>query len=375
MIPLNKPKVYHHFFNGSLKSTEDILKSLFDAKYIEMIFSARQGLDLIYKEIFNKKGSCKVAVSPLTCFEALYPIIHNKHSIVFVDINSQTFNMDENLIPKDIDVIQPIHFGGNPQDMDTIVKKAQDSLAIVVEDCAQAFGSSYKDIPLGNFGDFSSFSLGKNLFSLAGGFILSNDKIKIPSYQKALYRYSLYKYLKRYLEVKNSFNANLYEDLLLKLLNMKPESTSFVFSKYTINKSMQKSIRNQLNHHEQLINKRKEIACKLVNKIKNKKLVKQKNVRNGMPSYTRLLYKLENGDTRAFINELRQKNIWANHLSQNTLSNYQENVFKIKEFKGYAKKYDLTNYLEIHDRIISFPISPALTEKEIDYIVYHINML
>lgn len=375
MIPLNKPKIYNRRFNDKLISSKVILKSIYNNQNVELVFSARQGLDLIYKEIYRKYGSCRVAVSPLTCFEALYPIIYNNHSLHFIDINSQTFNMDEKLIPKEIDVIQAIHFGGNPQNMDILVKKAEESSAIIVEDCAQAFGSTYKNIPLGNFGNFSSFSFSKNLYALAGGFILSNSKIDIPEYKKAEFRMIIYKVLKRFFETRNSYKTGLNEFLLLKLLKLKPEFTSFIFSKYTINKTIFNSITKQLNNHIDLINNRKKIAKDIKNKISNKNLVEQKIINNGDSSYTRLLYMLKEGDSRGYISKLREKKIWANHLSQNTLSYFQPDVFQINEFKDYAKKSDLINYKRMHNKIISFPISPALNRKEIDYLINQINEL
>ncbi len=41
------------------------------------------------------KSNLTVAVSPLTCFEAIYPIIENGHDLYLVDINPDTLNMDE----------------------------------------------------------------------------------------------------------------------------------------------------------------------------------------------------------------------------------------------------------------------------------------
>ena len=258
MISLNKPKIYYKVLDDKIGSSQRILKSLFSDFNVNIVFSARQGLDLIYKNIFEKYGSCRVAVTPLTCFEALYPIIHNNHLIEFVDIDSHTFNMNENLIPFDINVIQAIHFGGNPQNMSIIKEKSDMSSAIIIEDCAQAFGSTFNNILLGNFGDYSAFSLSKNLYALAGGFILSNENFDISTFEKASLKLTMYKSLKRFLESKNTVKTPLLEFVFMNLLRLKPESTSYIFSKYTINEKILNSIRKQLSFHEELIEERKK---------------------------------------------------------------------------------------------------------------------
>lgn len=375
MIPLNKPKIYRYSSDGNSNAIEDILKIFFYDRSIELVFSARQGLDFIYREIYKRKGSCKVAVSPLTCFEALYPIINNKHTIVFVDVNPNTFNMDEELIPEEVDIIQPIHFGGNPQNMDVIIQKSKMNSSIIVEDCAQAFDSTYNNRYVGNFGDFSAFSFVKNLYALGGGFIVMKNKLNLPEFKKSNFRLATYRSLKRYFESKNSYNSLFYEFILLNLLKLKPNDTSYVFSKNSIDDRIRNSIDIQLKYFESLTKRRENIAIKIRSQISNKNLIKQKIQENGKSNYTRLLFKLENGNSIESINLLRKNKIWANHLSQSTLSNYQQSIYETKEFKKYAISNSLIQYNKLHDKIISIPISPALSEKEIDYIIHYVNKL
>jgi len=374
MISLNKPKIYQNQLNQKIDSIDFFLNNIFGDKNIEIVFSARQGLDLIYHEIYKKKGVCRVAVSPLTCFDALFPIINNKHIIVFVDVNPETFNMDESLIPKGIDIIQPIHFGGNPQNMNIIIQKANINSALIVEDCAQAFGSSFNNIAMGNFGDYSSFSFVKNLHSLGGGFIVSKGEFKSPIFKEPGLKLIYYRMLKRYLENKNSYNSFLNEKFLLFLLKLKPLDTSFIFSGNRIDKIIYRSIEIQLDNYKTLIESRKKVAIEIRSKISNDNLVEQQIIENGESVYTRLLYKLREGNSVELINRLRKQKIWANHLSQNTLSNYQESVYENKRLKKFLNP-NLKQYKKLHDKIISIPVSPALSEKEIDYIAFHVNKL
>lgn len=375
MIPLNRPKIFQNSSKNKHNSVDKILNSMFVDRNIEMVFSARQGLDIIYKNLYEKFGSCNVAVSPLTCFDALYPIINNKHKIIFVDINPETFNMDEELIPNGINVIQPIHFGGNPQDMDKIKQKAKENKAFIVEDCAQAFGSKFNNKYVGQFGDFSVFSFVKNLHALGGGVIVSRENLNIPILKESGVNLVSYRILKRFLESKNSYNTSFYEIALLTLLRLKPQDTSFVFTKNRISNKIYQSIENQLNNYEKLIKSRKDITLRIKSKINNKNLIEQKIHKNGESVYTRLLYKLKKGNSIETINKLRKRKIWANHLSQSTISNYQQFVFDTRDFRDFANYNNLRQYNKLHDKIISIPISPILTDKEINYMVFHINNL
>ena len=62
------------------------------------------------------------------------------------------------------------HQYGFPQDMDAIMAFAKQKKLVVVEDCAHAISSSYKERPLGSFGDFAVYSFSKWLpcFALGG---------------------------------------------------------------------------------------------------------------------------------------------------------------------------------------------------------------
>ena len=101
---------------------------------------------------------------------------------VFVDINSDTFNIDVSLLESKITpktkAIMPVHLYGQPADMDTIVKVAKKYNLYVIEDCAQAIGAEYKGKKVGSFGDIGCFSFfpTKNLGAFGdGGMITTNS--------------------------------------------------------------------------------------------------------------------------------------------------------------------------------------------------------
>ncbi len=101
---------------------------------------------------------------------------------VFVDIREDTLNLDERAIEDAITprtrAIVPVHYAGVGCEMEDILLIARRHRLLVIEDAAQALGSSYKGRPLGRFGDLAatSFHETKNLIAGEGGALFINDE-------------------------------------------------------------------------------------------------------------------------------------------------------------------------------------------------------
>jgi dTDP-4-amino-4,6-dideoxygalactose transaminase len=102
--------------------------------------------------------------------------------IVFVDIRSDTMNLDESLIEAAITprtkAIVPVHYAGVACEMDTINAIAQRHNLFVIEDAAQGMMSTYKSRPLGTLGHLAAYSFHetKNFTSGGeGGLLIIND--------------------------------------------------------------------------------------------------------------------------------------------------------------------------------------------------------
>lgn len=101
---------------------------------------------------------------------------------MFVDIKSDTLNIDENLIEKAITprtkAICVVHYAGVSCEMDKIMEIAKKYNLYVIEDAAQGVGSFYKGKPLGTMGDMGCFSFHetKNIISGEGGALIINNE-------------------------------------------------------------------------------------------------------------------------------------------------------------------------------------------------------
>lgn len=102
--------------------------------------------------------------------------------IVFVDIRTDTMNMDEKLIEKAITrktkAIVVVHYAGVSCEMDTIMEIARKYSLPVVEDAAQGVMSTYKGKALGTIGDLGCYSFHetKNYTMGEGGALLINNE-------------------------------------------------------------------------------------------------------------------------------------------------------------------------------------------------------
>lgn len=103
--------------------------------------------------------------------------------IVFVDIRSDTMNIDETLIEEAVTdktrAIVPVHYAGVSCEMDAIMAIANRHKLYVIEDAAQGMMSHYKGRSLGTIGHIGTFSFHetKNYTSGGeGGLIIINDE-------------------------------------------------------------------------------------------------------------------------------------------------------------------------------------------------------
>lgn len=99
---------------------------------------------------------------------------------VFVDIDPQTLNIDPGCVARSITsqtkAIFAVHYAGMPADMDELADIARGHDLVLVEDAAQALGSTYRGRKAGSLGDLAAFSFHetKNIISGEGGALTVN---------------------------------------------------------------------------------------------------------------------------------------------------------------------------------------------------------
>lgn len=100
---------------------------------------------------------------------------------VFADVDPLTFTLDpaalERAITPKTRAVVPTHLYGLPCDMEPIMAIAERHRLAVIEDCAHALGATYRDQPVGTFGDAALFSFQtlKPLNAYGGGMAIVRD--------------------------------------------------------------------------------------------------------------------------------------------------------------------------------------------------------
>jgi len=135
-------------------------------------------------------GGDEVITSPFTFAATGNVIVQVGAKPVFVDIKRDTYNIDPEKIKEAITprtkAIIPVHYAGQPCDMEAIMEIAQKHNLYVIEDAAHAIGAEYKGKKIGTFGNTTCFSFyaTKNMTTGEGGAITTDndelaDKFKI----------------------------------------------------------------------------------------------------------------------------------------------------------------------------------------------------
>ena len=149
---------FEHKFPEYLGKTKGIVTNSGSSSNLLMMAS------LTSKRGHNLPKGTKVLM-PIAGFPTtLNPTLQVGFEPVFVDIELDTLNLDVAQCEKvleanpDIRVITFAHVLGNPPDMDRVMALVKKYDLILLEDCCDALGTTYKDQPLGSFGLMASCS-------------------------------------------------------------------------------------------------------------------------------------------------------------------------------------------------------------------------
>lgn len=127
-----------------------------------------------------KEGD-EVIVPTLTYVASVNAIAYVGATPVFVDSASDTWQLDplavESKVGPRTRAILAVHLYGHPADLSYLTNIARRYNLYLVEDCAEAFGSSYQGIHVGNYGDISTFSFfgNKTITTGEGGMVATQS--------------------------------------------------------------------------------------------------------------------------------------------------------------------------------------------------------
>ncbi|MBU3877052.1 DegT/DnrJ/EryC1/StrS family aminotransferase [Faecalicatena sp. AGMB00832] len=157
--------------------------------YLSLFVNGHMALEMAIQALDLNKAGGEVITTPFTFVSTTHAIVRNGLKPVFCDIKSDDYTIDpkkiENLITENTVAIIPVHVYGSICDVEAIEQIARKYNLKVIYDAAHAFGVTYRNIGVGNFGDATMFSFHatKCFHSIEGGAISFQDE----SYRRKLH--------------------------------------------------------------------------------------------------------------------------------------------------------------------------------------------
>jgi len=265
----------------------------------------------------------------------------------FADIEYDRFGLDPNDVESKIsnktEAIIPIHYAGLPCKIEEIMKYAKKKKIPIIEDAAESLGSSIKKQKVGTFGDVGIFSFAGNkvLTSGEGGAVVTNSK-------KTFERLQLIRSHGR-LKNEDYFQTNEKPNYIELGYNWRMSSLTAALAE------------SQLKKIDDLIKKRRNNAKFMMGRLGKHKEIKFMNEEKGIKHVFQLFTILmdTNGLRFKLSKFLTKKGIMTKiFFDPIHKSKFYQNRFSIK----------LNNTEDISSRVISLPMYPELTKREMNYI-------
>lgn len=134
----------------------------------------------------------KVFCSDMTFDATVNPVAYEDGEAVFIDTERDTWNMDPVALEKafeiypEVKLVVLVHLYGTPAKLDEIMAVCEKHGAIIIEDAAESFGSTYKGKQTGTFGmgNIISFNGNKIITGSSGGMFLTDNKFDADKVRK-----------------------------------------------------------------------------------------------------------------------------------------------------------------------------------------------
>lgn len=314
----------------------------------EFCIGVANGLDALilifkaYKELGLMSDGDEIIVPANTYIASLLAISANNLVPILVEPGLDSYNLDSNLIEAKITNktkgILVVHLYGQIADMKTICEIGKKYNLKVIEDAAQAHGACIDGKKAGNWGDATGFSFypGKNLGALGdSGAVTTNDKLLADTIRSIANYGSEVKYQNEYKGV----NSRL-DELQAAFLSVK------------------------LKHLDNEIKIRRTVAERYTKEIKNNKVL--------LPIFNNA----ENHVWHLFVVRVTERNQFQDYLTNKGIQTIIH--YPIPPHKQHA--YAALNHLslpiteQIHNEVISLPISAVLTDFEVSEIINAVNL-
>lgn len=162
------------------KQLQSGLENYLDVPNVVLYTNGHLALENVIAAMNFQKGS-EIITTPFTFVSTTHAIVRNGITPVFCDINKEDYTIDvtkiESLITNKTAAIVPVHVYGNVCMVEEIQRIADKYGLKVIYDAAHAFGVTYNETGIANYGDASMFSFHatKVFNTIEGGAVCFKD--------------------------------------------------------------------------------------------------------------------------------------------------------------------------------------------------------
>tara|TARA_R110002012_G_scaffold199872_4_gene368814 strand:+ start:3374 stop:4498 length:1125 start_codon:yes stop_codon:yes gene_type:complete len=328
-----------------LKAFENEFASYCGTKHCIGVANGLDALTLTlraWKELGKLKEGSEVIVPANTYIASILAVTENRLIPILIEPDENTYNLcplkvEAAITPK-TKAILSVHLYGRLAPMQEIASLAEAYNLLVLEDSAQAHGAEINGKKSGSWGHASGFSFypGKNLGALGdAGAVTTNDE-ELAQTIRALSNYGSHK---KYENLYQGVNSRLDE----------------------IQAAM---LRVKLKHLDIETRRRKELALAYSHGIENPAL------KQPIPASS-TLETLQNHVFHLYVIRTQKREALQAHLSAagiQTLIHYPIPPHKQQAYAGWNNQsYPLTE--TIHQQLLSLPISPVMTDDQVQMVI------
>jgi len=294
----------------------------------------------------------EVITTPITFAASANCIRYMGGTVVFADIEENTYNID----PKDIKrkitsktkALIPVDFTGQPAELDEIYQLAEEHNLVVIEDAAHAIGAEYKTHKIGSLSDMTMFSFHpvKHITSGEGGMITTNNQ----AYYEKLVQFRSHGITRETERLEQNHEPWYYE-------------MQFLGYNYRLTDIQAVLGSSQLDKLDTFIIRRKEIVEQYNNAFKNLESIsipyQNPHVDSSWHLYViRLDLTQLNADRGTIFKELQKQNIGVNvHYIPVHMQPYYQSL-------GYEYG-SLPKAEKLYEEIITLPLFPAMDDQDV----------
>lgn len=302
----------------------------------------------------------EVITTPMTFAASANCVLYQGGTPIFADIDEKTYNIDPKEIEKKITektkAIIPVHFTGEPAQLDEIYAIAKKHDLVVIEDAAHALGATYKQKKIGSDSDMTMFSFHpvKHITSGEGGIITTNDK----KYYDKLLQFRSHGITRDPCKMLDDHGPWYYE-------------MHFLGYNYRMTDIQAALASSQLKKVDKFLELRKKFVAIYNDEFKKIKEItiphQNEETRSSWHLYMiRLHLDQLIGNRKEIYNALHQENIGVNvHYIPVYLLPYYQGLGYIKGLCPHAEK--------LYEEVLTLPLFPAMTEKDVMDVIHAVK--